>query len=123
MEIRSLKRRKNMESIEKFFLSFLVSVVIIVCGFVHACDIVKNQKIIGVIESIEYLSEKRASWWETGERYERLIKVKMKTTNGKEAELFLRGNKEETTLLQGGKYFIKFRREDNKIVGKALVDD
>jgi hypothetical protein len=117
------KKENIMEPIEKTLLVFIILVIVGMLGFVHACDVVNHRKVTGVIENTEFVWEKKRSFWETGERYERCVKIKLRLPNKKEEELFLRGNKDETTFLQGGKYFIKYRREDNKIAGKALLDD
>jgi len=112
-----------MEPIEKYICIFLMVFVTIVLGSVHAYDVITNQKIIGVIENTASVWEKKRSSWETGERYERCIKLKIKLPNKKEEELLLKGNKDETAFLQGERYLIKFRREDGKIIGKRILDD
>jgi hypothetical protein len=112
-----------MEFISKYFPVILVILVMMVLVPIHVYDITTNRKITGVIENVEYLSEKRAAWWEAGERYERYIKLKIKLSDKKKEELLLKGSKDDTTFLQGEKYIIKYRRGNGKILGKGILDD
>ena len=115
------------DSFTKLVLAALISFIVVMLGSIHAYDVAKHRKIIGVIESAEFVWEKKGfswkSFWEIAEKYERRVKIKIKLPNQKEEELLLKGNKDETAFLLGEKYFIKYRREDNKIVGKILLDD